>query len=75
MVSFFPPPPGVKNRRCGRCGLNTPQDNPDCRHCSTLDDRQLQNLQQAIDDQHRHHKLSGALFIVLALLIGAAMLL
>lgn len=75
MAIFFPPPLPGRSRCCVRCGLNTPRDRPACQHCHGLRDDQLASLQQARDARHRHHRLTGVLFIVLALLIGAAMLL
>ena len=73
-MAIFIPPPLRLSQKCQRCGLRYPFKSEQCVHCTGLSERELEDLKEKINKQHKAHKNLGMLFMYIAILIFIAML-
>lgn len=59
---------------CPRCGLHYDQRQPACPHCGELDERGLEALRAERARQHEGNAAMGRLFLLIAALLGAFVL-
>lgn len=51
---------------CSRCGLQYPQEEAECSHCSKLSDREVEVLKQRKNEQDHAHFQLGKTFLMIA---------
>lgn len=64
-----------KRRKCERCGLYYRESLEQCRWCGDLDERGLAELKDKIEAEHQSNKSLGQIFLVLALIVLALVVL